>query len=168
MAGIDFSHKFVYTAEQLRRGGSLSYRYLVEGAVTASAVAEVPANARCERIRFLQGDACNLPKAEELGGPFHIVHAANLLCRLPNPRLFLDRLPSLVAADGIVAFFSPYSWLSQYTEQKYWLGGVPPSAAAAVVDGKEASVPGGFPTPTSSSRFNLIAIMNDLGFEVSN
>jgi hypothetical protein len=133
----------------------------------ASAVAELPANARTDRIRFLQGDACNLPKGEELGAPFHIVHAANLLCRLPNPRLFLERLPSLVAADGIVAFFSPYSWLSQYTEQKYWLGGVPPASppgAETAADPKTAAA--GFPTNKSSSRFNLIDIMGELGFEV--
>lgn len=162
--GLDFSHKFVYTAEQLRRGGSLSYRYLIEGQVMGSATAEVPANARCDRIRFLQGDACNLPKAEELGGPFHIVHAANLLCRLPNPRLFLDRLPSLVAADGIVAFFSPYSWLQQYTDQKYWLGGK--SATGGSAGSAPVSSVAEFASSTLSSRFNLIAVMRELGFEL--
>jgi hypothetical protein len=75
----------VETAEQLRRGASLPYRFTVEGDITASATAAAPAEAKCSRIRFVQGDACNLASAEDLGGPFHIVHAANLLCRLPDP-----------------------------------------------------------------------------------
>jgi hypothetical protein len=41
-----------------------------------------------------KGDACalpaNLPKCDA-------VLAANLLCRLPDPMLFIDRLPSLVS-----------------------------------------------------------------------
>lgn len=86
-AGLDFSHRFVATAELLRGGGSLSYLYTVEGETTASAVATLPAESRAsaERVRFLQGDACALPSADALGGAFHILHAANLLCRLPNP-----------------------------------------------------------------------------------
>jgi len=86
VVGVDFSQAFVNAAEALRKGGELPYTYTVEGGVTAAGVARVPAGARCDRVRFLQGDACALPPAAVLGGPFDIVHAANLLCRLPDPR----------------------------------------------------------------------------------
>lgn len=41
----------------------------------------------------MQGDACNIPQNI---GPFDVVLASNLLCRLPDPYLFLRRLPTLV------------------------------------------------------------------------
>lgn len=64
------------------------------------------------RVSFSHGDACNLP--EDLG-EFGCVLAANLVCRLPNPYQFLDRLPSLVAPGGTLIITSPYSWCEQFT-----------------------------------------------------
>jgi len=64
------------------------------------------------RLSFYQGDACNLPS--DLG-QFGCVLAANLVCRLPNPYQFLDRLPSLVAPGGTLVITSPYSWLEEFT-----------------------------------------------------
>ena len=63
-------------------------------------------------MSFQQGDACNLPS--DLG-QFGCVLAANLVCRLPNPYKFLDRLPSLVAPGGILVITGPYTWLEQFT-----------------------------------------------------
>jgi SAM-dependent methyltransferase len=60
----------------------------------------------------MYGDACNLPS--DLG-QFGCILAANLICRLPNPYKFLDRLPSLVAPGGIVVFTCPFSWLEEFT-----------------------------------------------------
>ena len=48
-------------------------------------------------------------------GEFGCVLAANLVCRLPNPYQFLDRLPSLVAPGGTLIITSPYSWSEQFT-----------------------------------------------------
>lgn len=62
------------------------YAFQVEGDITAKAVAERPAGSEPAVIRFEQGDACALAPVAELGGPFEIIHAANLLCRLPEPR----------------------------------------------------------------------------------
>jgi hypothetical protein len=58
------------------------------------------------------------------------VHAANLLCRLPDPRAFLRTLPALLAPGALVVFFSPYSWLVNYTAPERWLG------ASVGADGK--------------------------------
>ena len=67
------------------------------------------------------------------GRGFSLVHAANLLCRLPEPRAFLRVLPSLLAPGGLVVFFSPYSWLAQYTPQDKWLGGAEGARSADVL-----------------------------------
>ncbi|HNE15959.1 MAG TPA: hypothetical protein PLL39_08040, partial [Rhodocyclaceae bacterium] len=48
------------------------------------------------------------------------------LCRLPSPKSLLGRLGGprgLVKVGGLVALFSPYSWLEQFTPQEAWLGG---------------------------------------------
>ena len=70
------------------------------------------------RLSFYQGDACNLPS--DLG-QFGCVLAANLVCRLPNPYQFLDRLPSLVAPGGVLVITSPYSWLEEFTPKVIFL-----------------------------------------------
>ena len=70
------------------------------------------------RLSFYQGDACNLPS--DLG-QFGCVLAANLVCRLPNPYQFLDRLPSLVAPGGVLVITSPYSWLEKFTPKVIFL-----------------------------------------------
>ena len=63
-------------------------------------------------MSFQRGDACNLPS--DLG-QFGCVLASNLLCRLPNPYKFLDRLPSLVAPEGILVITGPYTWMEKFT-----------------------------------------------------
>lgn len=110
----------------------------------------------------VQGDACALPPLSALGGTrFTVVHGANLLCRLPDPQLFLEALPRLVAPGGLVVFVSPYSWLKQYTPREAWLGAYgactarcsarcshppPASLQAAAVDPRGRRAPLGLPT----------------------
>lgn len=64
------------------------------------------------RVSFKVGDACSLPS--DLG-QFGMVLAANLICRLPRPMDFLNRLKELVVPAGIVVITSPYTWLEEYT-----------------------------------------------------
>lgn len=115
--GIDFSHSFIRAAEALRRGERLPYERLEEAAIRTPLVAVVPNGVFPERIRFLQGDAMDLPA--DLGS-FDRVHAANLLCRLPEPKRLLDRLPSLVAPGGELVLATPCTWLEEYTPPENW------------------------------------------------
>ena len=71
---------------------------------------------------FTQGDACALGGAAVLGGPFSVIHGANLLCRLPDPDLFLSSARGLLAPGGLLVLVSPYSWLPQYTPKAKWIG----------------------------------------------
>jgi hypothetical protein len=48
---------------------------------------------------------------------------SNLLCRLPDPVACLDGLPRIVNKDGIVVIVTPFSWLTEFTPRKNWLGG---------------------------------------------
>ena len=120
VVGVDFSQAFVAAAEEIRRTGALAYGYAVEGARAAAAVARVPEGADASRVDFRCGDAMALPA--DLGG-FDVVLAANLLCRLPDPRVFLARLPSLVKPGGQLLLATPFSWLEEFTSRDKWVGG---------------------------------------------
>lgn len=115
--GIDFSHAFIRAAEALRRGETMNYRRLDEALLTTPLEARAPLGIDAGRIRFLQGDAMNL--SADLGC-FDRVHAANLLCRLPEPECLLERLPSFVVAGGELVLATPCTWLEEFTPRGNW------------------------------------------------
>jgi putative 4-mercaptohistidine N1-methyltranferase len=118
--GIDFSHAFIAAARHLAEKGPLPYTYTEEGTLTREALAEPPVGVDKSRLRFEQGDATEL--RPDLGA-FDTVLAANLLCRLPEPRRALARFPELVKPGGRLIITSPYTWLEEYTPRGHWLGG---------------------------------------------
>ncbi len=115
--GIDFSHSFIRAAEALRGGAILPYGRLEEAAIRTPLAASLPDGVFPERVRFQRGDAMNLPV--DLGS-FDRVHAANLLCRLPEPKRLLDRLPSLVRPGGELVLATPCTWLAEFTPPENW------------------------------------------------
>ncbi|XP_013396303.1 uncharacterized protein LOC106163301 [Lingula anatina] len=118
--GIDFSQKFVDACNALKESGEMKYWVLDEGALVTDLIARIDSDIDRSRTSFRQGDACNLPVSL---GQFGCVFAGNLICRLPNPYDFLNRLPTLVARGGILVITSPYTWLEEYTPKNLWLGG---------------------------------------------
>ena len=115
--GIDFSQAFIAAAESLRQGGTLTYRRLEEAGLSTPLTAHLGPEVPAHKLRFLQGDAMNLP--EDLGS-FDRVHAANLICRLPEPQRLLDRLPQLVRAGGELVLATPCTWLGEFTPPENW------------------------------------------------
>lgn len=110
--GIDFSAGFIEVAEQVRNGESVSYLRYGEMHQSETLTVRRPAGILSERVHFETGDAMDL--RDDLGS-FDLVHAANLLCRLPEPRRFLRRLPELVGPGGKLVLATPATWLSEYT-----------------------------------------------------
>ena len=53
-------------------------------------------------------------------GSFDRVHAANLVCRLPEPRRFLERLHDLVTPGGELVLATPCTWLEEFTSKEHW------------------------------------------------
>jgi len=115
--GVDFSQSFIEAAETLRNGGAISYQRLEEAALTTPLVAHAPEHTDAGEISFSTGDAMDLPA--ELG-QFDRVHAANLICRLPEPLRFLQRLPDLVKSGGELVLATPCTWLAEYTPPDQW------------------------------------------------
>lgn len=117
VTGLDFSHAFIRAAERLRSGERLAYERLEEAHQHTVLHATAPADVEAARVRFMQGDAMHLPA--DLGA-FDRVHAANLLCRLPEPLLLLQGLPSLVKPGGELVLATPCTWLSSFTPPDRW------------------------------------------------
>jgi putative 4-mercaptohistidine N1-methyltranferase len=115
--GIDFSHAFIRAAEALRLGETVIYQRHDEASLSTPLEARAPTGIDAKRIRFLQGDAMNLPADI---GCFDRVHAANLLCRLPEPERLLERLPSLVSPGGELVLATPCTWLEEFTPRGNW------------------------------------------------
>ncbi|MGC4013190.1 MAG: putative 4-mercaptohistidine N1-methyltransferase [Luteolibacter sp.] len=118
--GIDFSASFISAAETLRDGGTIRYARLEEAAVSTALVAQAPEGIDDSRISFETGDAMNL--RPDLGA-FDRVHAANLLCRLPEPQRLLNRLPELVKPGGELVLATPCTWLEEFTPPENWPSG---------------------------------------------
>lgn len=120
VTGIDYSAAFIDAAEIIRNNGALDYLYSVEGERTERAVARAPEDVDCSRIKFTVGDAMAVPADV---GEFDVVLAGNLLCRLPDPRVFIARLPSLVKKGGQLLLTTPFTWLEEFTPRGNWIGG---------------------------------------------
>ncbi|HMP75341.1 MAG TPA: putative 4-mercaptohistidine N1-methyltransferase [Kiritimatiellia bacterium] len=118
--GIDFSARFIAAAQTLQRGESIPYAIPDQGDLTHALVARAPADVDRARVRFEVGDAMDL-RADL--GLFDVVLAANLICRLTEPRRFLDLLPALVKTGGTLLLTTPSTWKQIYTPRENWIGG---------------------------------------------
>jgi putative 4-mercaptohistidine N1-methyltranferase len=118
VVGIDYSHQFIDAANQLKETGAHDYQMQEEGTLTTPRTARIPAEIDRNRMKFLHGDACNLP--DNLG-LFDGVLMANLLCRLPDPARCLDRMKTLIGENGWLVIATPASWSDEYTPREKWL-----------------------------------------------
>lgn len=128
--GIDYSQAFIDSAEALRKDGVLAAEVPSEGKKNQPFLARIPSDIDRQRVHFETGNAIDL--RNDLGS-FDVVLAANLLCRLPAPIVFLERLGNLVAPGGQLLMATPFSWLEEYTPPSLWLGGQPDAPSSADV-----------------------------------
>ncbi len=120
VVGIDYSQRFVDVANLLQQQGSFTYSFAVEGDLRQPATATIDSAIDRARVHFEQGDAMDL---RDHLGQFDVVLAANLLCRLSEPRKCLDRLPGLLNPGGQLLLMTPCTWLEEFTPRENWLGG---------------------------------------------
>ena len=120
VVGLDFSERFVTIAGHLAKNGSFLFGCIEEGMLTHPCQAVVPPNVDRSRVRFVRGNALDLPG--DLG-KFDVVLMANLLDRLNDPARCLAQLGNVVNPGGQLILTSPYTWLTEFTPQENWLGG---------------------------------------------
>ena len=100
----------------------MRYSRIEEGDLSSEHSAVVPEDIERDRVNFAPvTDLAKLPKSYL--GPYDAVLAANLLCRLPDPRSFLLQLHHLVRPGGIAVLASTYDWKDGRTPRAAWLGG---------------------------------------------
>ena len=131
--GIDFSTRFISTAQTIRREGEVAYERVDEGALTTTLLARAPAGSEQGRVTFEVGDAMALRASL---GTFDVVLLANLIDRLRAPLRCLARLPELVKPGGQLVITSPYTWSEEFTPRGNWLGGV----TGRTLDGLQAAL----------------------------
>lgn len=118
--GIDFSEQFIAAANALKEKGELEFSYQEEGGRNGESVAKLPEGSEADNVSFAVGDALNLPDGFK---GFDRVHAANLLCRVPDPSKLLEKFTDLVKEGGELVLATPFSWMEEYTPKENWPDG---------------------------------------------
>ena len=124
VTGIDYSARFIDVAQQLMTGEDFRYIVPTEGElldyrqIRLSEIGISPE--QWEKVKFLQGDACNLKITH---AEYDLIFASNLIDRLRDPKRFLNSLGDLLKSGGVLMLSSPYTWLEAYTPKENWLGG---------------------------------------------
>jgi SAM-dependent methyltransferase len=113
--GIDFSENFIAAAQKIA-AAPLRCQRLEESGHFHDVTVALP-EGHFGVLAFEQGDAMNLRK--DLGS-FDRVHAANLICRLPEPLKLLQRFADLVKLGGELVLATPCTWLEEYTPPENW------------------------------------------------
>ena len=117
--GIDYSEAFIRAAQRMAAEGRHPATRLDEGTARTQLELEIDPEIDRSRVSFETGDAQNI-RADI--GPFDLVIACNLICRLPEPMRLLRRLPELVKPGGQLFITTPFTWLEAYTPPANWLG----------------------------------------------
>jgi putative 4-mercaptohistidine N1-methyltranferase len=129
VVGIDFSARFVVAASEMRLRRRASVWAPREGPAGDELDLKLPPDLLANRVRFEQGDACDL-RADL--GKFNLVLMANLIDRLPDPARCLARIPDLLLPSGWLIITSPYTWMEEYTPREKWLAGEDRGTLAAL------------------------------------
>jgi putative 4-mercaptohistidine N1-methyltranferase len=118
--GIDFSHAFIDTANEIRQSGEIALTLKREGSLGDPVINQLLDGVQPERVRFLQGDAEALPDSI---GRFDAITFANVLDRLPHPRVALDKLAQIANPGAQLVVCSPFTWWDEFTTPAERLGG---------------------------------------------
>jgi putative 4-mercaptohistidine N1-methyltranferase len=123
VTGIDFSARLIGLGVQMAEEGRLRYTRTDEGELLdycTRTLAAIGLDETRDRVEFSQGDACNL---KQLFSGYDLVLSANLIDRLYDPALFLDRVHERLVPGGLLVIASPYTWLEEHTPRAAWIGG---------------------------------------------
>ena len=123
VCGIDFSARFVQVGVELQQNNKVGYYQNGEGDLKTRYevhLDELGLSDVSQKVEFWQGDACNL---KSHFNNYDLIMATNLIDRLYEPRLFLDNVHERINEGGYLVLTSPYTWLQDYTDKKFWIGG---------------------------------------------
>jgi 5-histidylcysteine sulfoxide synthase/putative 4-mercaptohistidine N1-methyltranferase len=121
---VDFSARMIEGPTNLQRSGRQRYIVCEEGELSGYREIQLADfegyDQVKDRIRFMQGDACNLL---DKFNDYDVVFAGNLLERLYDPAQFLALIQHRIRPGGLLVLASTYTWQEKYTPRDKWLGG---------------------------------------------
>jgi len=123
VTGVDFSARFINIGVQLAQHGVIRYTIADQGDLVfyrERRLTELGLEDAARKVEFYQGDACNL---KDIFAGYDLVLAANLIDRLYDPKLFLEKIHERINPGGLLVIASPYTWLEEHTAKEKWLGG---------------------------------------------
>lgn len=147
--GIDYSQAFIDAATELQQNGRIRYAQNGEGELKKQIIIDLDTydfGDSSSHVAFSQGDACNLATQFK---EYDLIMATNLIDRLYQPQLFLNTIHERINTGGFLVLTSPYTWLEEYTQKKFWIGGYVDE------NGREVSTLDGL-TKLLSANFELI------------
>ncbi len=118
--GLDFSHAFIDTAKTILSSREIPLVLKREGQLGDRVINQLPEGVHPERVSFSQGDAQALPQSI---GRFDAITFANVLDRLPEPRIALDGLAAISNPGAQLVVCSPFTWWDEFTSAQERLGG---------------------------------------------
>jgi putative 4-mercaptohistidine N1-methyltranferase len=118
--GIDYSQAFIEAGNRILQSGEIPLLLKREGHLGDALTNRLPQGVHPERVRFLQGDAEALPESI---GRFDAITFANVLDRLPHPRVALDKLARIANPGAQLVVCSPFTWWDEFTAPEERLGG---------------------------------------------
>lgn len=119
VVGVDYSSSFIQAAKDIQQFGQYDYTQREEGVQTSRKTAFLPKGTNPCRVTFVCADAMDFAKKRDT---YDVVFAANLICRLQKPAVFLSLLKNIIVQGGHLILAAPYSWLEEYTPASDWLG----------------------------------------------
>ena len=122
VVGIDYSHALINAANILKEQGEMAYSVKQSGSDFKDLKAVIDPVIDRSRVSFEQGDGSAIPDHYQ---GFDAVLFGNVLCRLPDPQVGLERMQAasnaLVKPGGTLLISSPFSWLEAYTPREKWI-----------------------------------------------
>eukprot|EP00127_Corallochytrium_limacisporum_P006087 Clim_evm36s218 gene=Clim_evmTU36s218 len=119
--GIDFSERFVETAQAVKDGKKILYKVREEGSLFQErSIQGFHDKDASSRAQFKVGDACNLDPSHS---NFDLIFCGNLIDRLYEPSQFLLNVGAHLNSGGLLVLTSPYTWLTEFTPEASWVGG---------------------------------------------
>ncbi len=115
--GIERSFETVKRAREIARSGRVAFHLKDEGDRGRYVDLDATGVVR-ENVEFVCGDAGALPLPP---GVADAVLAANLLDRVRDPRLFLDRASRALRAEGLLLLTVPFTWREEFSPRERWL-----------------------------------------------
>ncbi len=121
VVGLDLSASFIGAAEAMRTRRRMTVACVEEGDRRKTFHLRIPAGSIPGRVRFVVGDAMRIDPAL---GMFDVAVLLNLIDRVPDPARCLRDLAGRLRPGAPLLIASPYTWMTDYTPKKKWLGGV--------------------------------------------